>query len=446
MRLIAALLLVAASASCFATDRNAATCSIADVTTAYTAAVDGDRVLIPGGACTWNATLTVAKGIAVLAAGEGNGSGGTTNIVGARFSVTVPNGKNWSIGGFTTSGTAGIDVTGNSKSGRIHHITWSTVTGAATAGRIIWIQPSSGFSIGLVDHNTFNSPQSIQFHVREENSGNATYMRPLDLGGPDAWYVEDSAFNHTVLNISAPVTDCEGARFVFRHNTVSTSYIEMHDAVTDGLRGCHKWEIYSNTFTTVDIGLCTYIGIRGGAGVVGDNVFTILPSCAPILFQLYRRNHAPGGVWALCSSSTGKACLATKSGNLVSCTTDANCGGVTGACQLIDGTGSPSGYPCRDQLGTDGNAPQFIAPVLVWNNKTAANVQQPPDNDSSYGGGTYMVEGRDFCVGPTTSSADDATKPTSCAGKATPYTPYTYPHPLQGGNVAPKTPTNLAAN
>ena len=50
-------------------------CSLAHVTAAYNAAMEGDRVVIPAGECTWTSELTVLKAITIL--GAGSGAGGT---------------------------------------------------------------------------------------------------------------------------------------------------------------------------------------------------------------------------------------------------------------------------------------------------------------------------------------------------------------------------------
>lgn len=443
-----------------ATDRNAATCSFADVVTAYTAAVDGDRVLIPAGTCTWNAELTLLKGVAILGV-----SASSPTLTGPRFAVTVPTGKAWEIGQFAVLGTAGISVTGFSKAGRIHHMNWDNVTGNYD-NRYIFIQPSAGgYSTGLIDHMTMTHVQGVQVHVREDgDGGNGSWMRPLDLGGPDAWYIEDSSFAQCIsnpctgaggpdqYNVSNIVTDCDGGgRFVFRHNTVRSAYTEMHDAIVSGIRSCRKSEQYENHNITTQAAhnatnAFAFMGIRGGTHVFFNNVFDADAFGFEMVIGNYRSDgEVAGDPWATPCQSSGslKACLNRSGGGTLStCTTDANCGGVSGACVKIDGSGLGTGvtnYPCRDQIGTSGNAPQFIRPSTFWNNKRGST-QVPPQLFGHYDP-LYSVEGRDFCVGPTTSSSDDATQPTTCGGKAVPYTPYTYPHPLQSSKFAPKAPT-----
>ena len=484
-----AWLLIFACLPAFATDRNAATCAKADVDTAYAAAVDGDRVLLPTcTATTWGSALTISKAIQFLGNGEAN-----TILVNAQFNITVGDGKTWRVSGFSTSGTTGFNVTGWSKAGRMDHITFTGGVTGFTANRVFWLSPDSGgFNAGLIDHITFtpgdNVLNSIQVHHREGDGGNASWTRPLNLGGPDAWYVEDSSFRQTptntcapggtspCYNISAPMTDCDGGgRFVFRYNTINTNYFEMHDAIVDGIRGCRKWEIYNNTWTTnssdyTASGQYAQLAIRGGTGVVYNNTFTYA-GFTPylIIFAAYRTAQSGGVPWGFCPqkwcSISGAACLTNTECNptgtngtcttttpnkvctqpgagVTACSSDANCGGVSGACQLTDGNGRGtglSGYPCRDQMGTDGviSGEQQFRPALFWNNKVGST--QYDAGYSGTGDSTYLAANRDYCNGTGGGSG----QPTTCGGRAVPYTPYTYPHPLQSGFQAPKKATGV---
>jgi hypothetical protein len=424
-----------------AADRAASSCNLADVSAAYSAASDGDRIVIPAGSCSWGSALTITKSVQVLGQGVGN-----TNVSGGQFTVNVPDGKAWRVSGMTITGVGGFNVIGGSKSGRIDHIAFNSVTGF-TENRIIWINPTPGdYSAGLIDHISVTDPKSINIHVREEwGGGNNSYARPLGLGGVDAWYVEDSSFsqNTTSYNVSAPVTDCDGGgRIVFRYNTIDNNYTEMHDAIIGGLRSCRKWEIYNNTWTTTasrlsSTGQYAQIAIRGGNGVVFNNTFAA-SSSFDIIFSNYRSGGQTGGSpWGqTCQSSgTAKACLGTSGKMPTSCSTDSDCGGAAGSCAKIDGSSSSTllGYPCRDQLGTDGGGAQTVRPALFWNNRIGSTLVAPTQED--YSDRRYLVEGRDYCIGPTTSPGDDGVQPTTCGGVSVPYAPLAYPHPLQSGTV-----------
>ena len=434
------LLAVAALQPALAADRSAVSCSLADVSSALTASADGDRIVVPAGSCSWSGALTITKGVQVIGQGVG-----VTNIAGGRFTVNVADGKSWRVSGLTITGTGGVNVIGGSKSGRIDHIAFNSVTGF-TENRIIWINPTPGnYSAGLIDHITITDPKSIGIHVREDwGGGNNSYGRALGLGGADAWYVEDSSFsqNTATYDVSSPLADCDGGgRIVFRNNTVDNNYFEMHDAIIGGLRSCRKWEIYNNTWTTTAsrlsaTGQFAQIAIRGGNGVVFNNTF-MASTGFDIVLDDYRAGGQTGGSpWGqTCQASgTAKACLATSGSPPRSCSADSDCGGVAGSCVKIDGASSSlAGYPCRDQIGTDGGGAQTVRPALFWNNRVGTS-QIAPTVEGRYDG-RYLVEGRDYCIGPTTSSADDANQPTSCGGAVVSYTPYIYPHPLQSSST-----------
>lgn len=397
------------------TTLTASSCSLDDVRAALASAHDGDTIQIPAGRCTWNDSLVVTAGVRILGAGID-----VTTLEGGRFEMQGD--RIFRVSGLTFTGTAGFDVSSHAHGWRIDHVRFDHVTGWA-ANRIVWVEPDAGgYTSGVVDHATFDAPQSIQVHVRETSGGgNGSWQRPLDMGGVDAVYVEDSEFLHDVVDVSAPVTDCEGGgRIVVRHSRIVNSYTEMHDAITGGLRSCRRWETYANTFETTDPGgQCAYLGIRGGTGVAFDNTFLSHPDCEPIQVALYRVNQLGDEPWdMLCGTGSGRACLGG-SGDLVRCASDADCGGEPGSCLVIDGPGTtPDGYPCRDQLGTDGNALQTLAPALFWNNHFSDGALSPPFIER---GDAYLVEGRDYCVGDT--------MPTTCGGIATTYAPLAYPHP-----------------
>jgi hypothetical protein len=396
----------------------ATSCELQDVRAAVARATDGDTVNVPAGTCTWNGELALAHGVRVLGAGVD-----ATRLAGGRFTATTD--RTFRVSGMTLSGTAGFNVTGHAHGWRIDHVRFERVTGFA-ANRIVWVEPvAGGYTSGLVDHCDFNDPQSIQVHVREFG-GNGSYLRPLDLGGPDAIYVEDCNFNHTMLNVSDPVTDCEGGgRIVVRHSYIANSYTEMHDAIIGGLRSCRRWETYENRFTTTYAsGQCGYVGIRGGTGVVFNNTFLTANDCEPIQVALYRTHQDDGDPWdVLCSHTSGRACLGAASVMPAGCASDADCGGAAGSCVPLDGpSDAPSGYPCRDQIGTDGNSPQTSRPALFWNNRFASGSASTDPVLNMVG--EYVRAGRDYCVG--------ATMPATCNNVPTTYQPYAYPHPLTG--------------
>jgi hypothetical protein len=455
MRTLTCLLALAFAGPALSATFTAASCSHADVSAAYSGAADGDTINIPAGTCTWNATLTVAKGVSIIGAGSGT-TAADTQLVGGRFTISAPTGKSVRVSTVRLSGTTGFNVSGSTKTFRIDHVYFSQPTGA-TQDRVIWIEcAASDYCAGVIDHNTFDqSKGSINIHVREEaGSGNNSWNRPLDLGGPDAIYIEDNLFTRPASTYDiegAAATDCDGGgRMVFRHNTLRNAWFMMHDSIIVGTRGCRKWEVYDNSWISTSQEIATsgqyaQLEVRGGTGVVFNNSFAVSTNAnADIYYSNYRAGgQTSGAPWSqTCQASgTTRACLGARTTSPTSCTSDSNCGGVVGSCVKIDGSGGsglPTNYPCRDQIGTGDGNPQSIRPALFWNNHIGATQVAP--NDGDHNDPLYLVEGRDFCVGPTTLSSDDAVKPVTCGGKAVTYIPYTYPHPLAVQGPRPKAP------
>lgn len=400
------------------TVHSATNCSQSAVQAAINLAEDGDTVSIPSGTCNWSSAISTSKGISILGAGAG-----ATVITNNGFDMTVPNGKSWRVSGMTFRGTACVNVLSNSKAWRIDHMTFDLVApGSRCENRIIWIEPKGpDYTKGLIDNNKFIDPGAIQIHMRASgDGGNGEFIRALGLGTDDAVYIEDNSFLHSKLQISNPTTDCDGGgRLVFRHNFVQNSYFEMHDAIVGSLRSCRKWEVYENTFTmTYESGQFTFIGIRGGTGVVFNNKFN--PGkfyiTSPIVVGLYRIAQAGESPWdTLCSE---------KSGNFTGGGTNAPapCSTPSLTCIKMDGTSS-NGYPCRDQFGFDGNNPQISRPVLIFGNTLSGSPYNKFDFNGPSNPTSFIVENREYCSG--------ATMPASCNGIPTTYTPYIYPHPLQ---------------
>ena len=101
----------------------------------------------------------------------------------------------------------------------------------------------------------------------------AGWNRPLALGTANAVFVEDNLF---VRNRHC-VTSTNGANYVARFNTVRDNYQDAQSFDAHGLspawpRGTRSVEIYGNVVTNTVIRWAG-AGIRGGSGVIWDNVW-----------------------------------------------------------------------------------------------------------------------------------------------------------------------------
>ena len=212
-------------------------------------------------------------------------------------------------------------------------------------------------------------------------------------------YIEDNTYTSSVFNNAI---DCQfSGRYVFRHNTVTDSYVETHGTGGEG-RGCRKIEVYANTFTATRSGGETYrLGnFRGSTGVFFDNdVYGQAIWGSGIALDIRR---APG--------------VNPSEGNF----------GLCDGTNPVDGNQDAYGYQCLDQIGSGRDTTALswppspppvhtLDPLYFWNNKYRPSNADVPVyvNDSSSANRIHI--NRDYYVN---------------VGAKPGYTAYTYPHPL----------------
>lgn len=391
----------------------AADCSQAAVQAAITGAVDGDTVVIPAGTCTWTTNLQITgKFLTVQGAGmdltvivDGVSKEPYPNVPHVLDVDTKPGGLT-RITGLTFQGGTIVDpynkgmvlIRGNSDQFRLDHIrirTTDTTSGVTFAGNVR----------GLVDHSVFtinNWRMAIYTHHDRWNDtgfyGDASYADDSHFGTDKAIVIEDNLFESTVGAFAHD--GWSGSRVVFRYNTLRNMAFANHGTESSGRwRGQRLFEVYRNSFLNDVWQYPNIIGIRGGTGVVFDNIVR----------------------------TSGSGFISTIFGMVNYRYSDRSREYVFGFCTGAnpwDGNQS-GGYPCLDQPGRgkgdllDGDAPtprwlnQVSDPVYVWNN-TLNGLAEPLrietiDRD-------VIVEGRDFFNAP---------KPG--------YVPLVYPHPLVSG-------------
>lgn len=403
----------------------AASCNRADVGAAVNAAGVGDTVQIPAGTCSWTTELDISKGIALMGKGTGStvilddvpkdGSEASSIL---SFTITAPD--NFRLSSLTIQGSAldtdvfnrcHVRVNGTTQAFRIDNVNF---TSQRTCG--IRIEDAA---TGLIDHSNFSGNFKQGVVVIHDKWGGAGYgdgswTEPLYLGTEKAIYIEDCSFTELNTSQSSGAIDSfDGARIVFRHNTLTNQNGTSHGADSHQRgRGTRWLEIYNNTYTFDSGHVVAYVQwIRGGTGVFYNNTITTVVGNGPnAVVQASNCRDASAG----CGGGPSYA--------------------PWGAC---DGS-SPydqnaiGGYRCVDQPGAgtsnpiSGDTPTPIAwvgnisdPIYVWNN----TVNQAPSNIVS--GSTNVQPNRDFFM-------------------ATPrpgYTAYTYPHPLV--KTPPAAPTNV---
>jgi len=411
---------------------------------------------LPSCSTTWSSILSVnmtsgfanVTKLSIIGAGtpgirSATTSGGTTiNLSGVYVAYNGALTKKFRISNITWGGTTAqnhgvVDINGTSKysSGggwRIDHMT-ANLAGTNNNARLarVWSR-----TYGVIDSNThIGFSQIVNVGETSDNLGNDSWERPQSWGTSDAVYLENNYSVNTDTGLGGMVADIiDGGRVVHRFNYYRNHYIGGHDASTNN-RGNFSHEAYNNQMERLsgDVGN-DFMDIRGGSAIVYNNTMkaTISLWGLPIRLSNYRSGSGtPGGLWSnLCNSSTAaKGCFGSGVAYSDStCTTDADCGGISGSCQYLDNkSGSGRGYPCRDQIGR--GTSQTAYPSLYWNNTLqigAGSVNYVyPTNDGAGDVPSHIQNNRDYCY-------SDATMPSSCGGIATTYTAYTCPHPLTG--------------
>jgi len=381
---------------------------------------------------------------------------------------------------------------------RIHHVK-SKSGNVGTLAWAAWAQvgrdgTTSTLSTGLLDHMQFVDTVVVSGVADTLYTGSALWATSLGLGDVNAVYIEDSV---STFQGEPDALDCNyGGRVVHRFNEVIDSSVDVH-SLQSVQRACRRWEFYYDKFThTKAPGSGYFMWPRGGTGVIFKNSVDNGYGSQAIYFDNVRSmTNARTDHNFYCtdpqpSGADPAICSTTPSYDL---THMAYCDGGTtpGSVSGWDGSGS-GGYPCRDQIGMGGDVSQWTVgnpypnqtpmPAYIWNNTIAS---ASDDTVTIINGASSFIQAnRDYystngasCTagGSCTSGVGTGTTlPTSCTTntgfwktnegswnqsasnpqgvqasgadgvlyKCTAtdtwtlyYTPYTYPHPLQGGVV-----------
>jgi hypothetical protein len=378
----------------------ASSCAAVDVRAAVAAADDGDTVAVPAGECVWRCPSAMNPAVSIsgkriVLRGAGAGTTVITDSTGTAFRevallVESQGGKPFRVTGFTFKGmrrgsstAPGIHVSSGSRGWRIDHC---TLDATGTRGRGIVAGGS-----GVIDHCTFvNTYQGVAVF----GDGDQSWAAPLSPGTADAVYVESCVFDYDEPYDGA-LDAYGGARYVFRHNTVTNTNLGHHGFDSGNYRSTLSHEIYGNTFLADRARIWCVFRSRGGTGVLFDNVATGDIGAGYLLVN-YR---------TCCMCDDPEHCHTT-------CSSWGRCDGTN----PLDGNEDASGYPCKDQVGR--GTDQSLEPVYEWNNTVNGEDADIAVNDPWGCSGPSMAdhikEGRDFY--------NDTPRPG--------YTPYPYPHPL----------------
>jgi hypothetical protein len=378
----------------------------ADIQAAIDAAGNGATVTVPAGTWTWTSTTKIAKPIAL--AGEPG--------------ATIVNGRSqWALVEVTPSSAGVIEVHGITFSQGNTSPDWSVrhiQVYHAPAGQMVYVHDCN-FNVksfgmraldwqtnsGLISHCNFVSTEKQDTSaIAFKNPGSdSAWSEPSAIGiagdpdGTKNTYVEDCTFKDVYLQV---MDFDDNSRTVIRHCLFDNSGLSSHGQDTSPV-GLREFELYDNQFVFTKGGDCNpnpyplninyWFYVRGGTGVITDNVFPAIASCA----------------WGSKPSITLTVYNIRRSSAYIPCQTS---------------------YPAARQIGQgpDGRTD----PLYIWNNSgdgannVALKNYDPDDCGNNQQVANYIKEGRDYILGARPN-----------------YQKFTYPHPLAAGKPPKPTPT-----
>ena len=290
--IFAATILLMAKSVCPASLINAASGSFVDVSNAVATAPAGSIVLIPPGTNVWTQTLNLNNGVSIKGSGTNQtviideesraNNGGQIFILAGNPNCLTELSNLQLCGGVTNTsynyfGSVVCSVTANA-SWRVDHVLFNGLY----AKNIV----TYGSAYSVIDHNIFlmkGEGVVDNGYVNGDQLGDQSYVLPPTYGQnssgqniASALYIENNFFTNI---IGAPAGVCdgeEGARVVFRYNTVWNDFFANHGTETGGRwRSERSFEVYGNTFnyspSANGYPYYTIADIRGGSGVIFSN-------------------------------------------------------------------------------------------------------------------------------------------------------------------------------
>jgi hypothetical protein len=265
-------------------------CSISSIKTAIANAQPGDVISLPSGIANWSSSILINKKNLTL---KGNGIGSTVITCGTKtISLSGESANDLRITGIEfRSGSQLIYVSGSGtprqgiKNLRVDHCKFTdTYIAIETNGAVT----------GVFDHCVFENTYGARLY----GSNDAVARPPFKLGTSDALFFEDNTINVTSAgNPPHFIASNSFSKYVIRHNNFNYQkslwdIVDAHGACEVRGRGSATWEIYDNTFSIV-ASMNRIIHLRGGQGVVFNNVFKGYTPTKPITITDYATCNGP---------------------------------------------------------------------------------------------------------------------------------------------------------
>lgn len=470
------------------------TTTFTDVQNTIFTSRNGDTVIVTNGSSTWTGNMVITQGIIF------NGSGsnitiitdGRTTVSSALLDITNPanatnqlNGFEWREGG--THDGPGTDFNGMI---RIHSSNADLRRIRVSSNYFNNLNSVSVFfhdCVGVADHNTFtNASQIISCYVFHKNwNGGGPYADGSRADSPH-WgtdqfmFFEDNLFlippTASPSGAYAPIDAYGGARYCFRHNKTVNGWVEAHGLDSGGREGgCRAVEAYNNNFLGDDT-TDYVVNLRSGGLLFHDNTVSGHQSNPQVHLDAYRRFYsfpiflqADGtNSWDENLGVVGDSGTITANGTLtVTDNTKSWIPGQWNGWQINKLTGANLIHSSSITTNTatvityhDDGGYSFIAGTLTWTNGNAYTITYVTNaiDQPGRGGGTEL----DHSATPTVPvgwnnqtnepcyiwgnsvnvrivaaalfiRTNDHYKGVALSG----YTPFTYPHYLVTGSIAP---------
>jgi hypothetical protein len=255
--------------------------SAASVQGLHNAVLNGDTITLPAGTFTWRTRVNLTKAITLRGAGVGATIIRDAVQSGNLISWTLAAGRSSRLtgiefqdGGRTSYYTGVVTVTGSNTSGsrfRMDHCKW---------GENVNGSPLFDTVIGVVDHNRFIRRTGGDGHCfwvygshwNGSGAGDGSWSAPTNFGSSQFLFFEDNTFTSTHPSYLISLCDAyDGARFVLRHNTITGFTFQNHGTESSGRRrGSRATEFYNNNCDGRNLNQFVG-GSRSGSQVIHHN-------------------------------------------------------------------------------------------------------------------------------------------------------------------------------
>ena len=365
--------------------------SASTVNTALTNAASGDTIqCTTGGWSSGTVTVPSNKNITL--------DGNSVSVTGGVIDINGSGTYQARVTGFAFSGSFSMEMDGTSIANgfesdlpwRVDHSTWNCSTGG-TKIVINW-------SAGLIDHLTFTNVQAAEetIHIFGSPADNTTgWTNAHTPGSAKAVYFENNTATGAQGNSSCLFQMYYGGRVVSRFNTLNSIMMDVHGNVDYSGRW---WEFYKNSSTGSSV-MC----LRGGSGIIFGNT-----GDASAYFN-EENNACSGGATGCDQVGRGQNWALYPAYYYGNSTIDFNLN-VGGCSPAISGAivANVDVYDLDSYQGTS-------LPGTCTTGQGYWKTDEGSWNQSGSGGQGVLYK----CTATNTWTSY--------------YTPYTYPHPLQGG-------------